>query len=238
MTPGAEALPTDPDALRALLFAERERHAQELGAAHGEAERLIAIIKEPQRQRFGRRSERIDPDQLALMLEDLEQTDAASEAEAEKAEAPKPAIPRKRRTNRGALPAHLPREEIVIDVADKTCPCCNGLRHRVGEDVSERLDVTPAQFKVLVIPRPKYACRRCEGEIAQAAAPEGLIEGGMPTEALVAHVVVAKYADLPPSLSPSADLRPPGHRPRPLHPTGSGAPHSRCARSTSACSTS
>lgn len=139
VTPGAEALPTDPDALRALLLAERERHAQELAAAHGEAERLIAIIKELQRHRFGRRSERVDPDQLALTLEDLEQTVAASEAEAETAEAPKPSISRKRRINRGALPAHLPREEIVIDVADKTCPCCNGLRHRIGESLPSGL---------------------------------------------------------------------------------------------------
>jgi transposase len=195
VNPSTEALPTDPDALRALLLAERARHAEELSAARGEAERLTAIIKELQRHRFGRRSERIDPDQLALMLEDLEQTVAASEAGAETGKAPKPGTPRKRRINRGALPAHLPREEIVIDVADKTCPCCNGLRHRIGEDVSERLDVTPAQFRVLVIRRPRYACRRCEGEVAQAAAPERLIEGGIPTEALVAHVVVAKYAD-------------------------------------------
>jgi hypothetical protein len=56
---------------------------------------------------------------------------------------------------RGALPPHLPREEITVDVDDKTCPCCGGLKHRIGEDVSERLDVTPAQFKVLVLRRPK-----------------------------------------------------------------------------------
>ena len=68
-------------------------------------------------------------------------------------------------------------------------------KHRIGEDISERLDVTPAQFKVLVLHRPKYACRACEGEVSQAPAPERLIENGIPTEALVAHVIVAKYAD-------------------------------------------
>jgi zinc-finger binding domain of transposase IS66/Recombinase len=78
-------------------------------------------------------------------------------------------------------------KEVVIDVADKTCPYCGGLKHRIGEDVSERLDVTPAQFKVLVLRRPKYACRACEGEVSQAPAPERLIENGIPTEALVAH---------------------------------------------------
>src|SRR5207244_13651531 len=100
--------------------------------------------------------------QLALALEDLEQTLAAAEA-AEEKDGNKPArLPRKRRINRGALPPHLPREELVIDVADKTCPCCGGLKHRIGEDVSERLDVTHAQFKVLVLRRPKYACRAGE----------------------------------------------------------------------------
>ena len=195
MNPPADALPTDPEALRALLLAERARHADELAAARGEAERLRAIVKELQRHRFGRRSERVDPDQLALMLEDLEQTVAASEAAAESAPSGAPRPARQRRINRGALPAHLPREEVVLDVADKACPCCGGLRHRIGEDVSERLDVIPARFRVLVVRRPKYACRACDGQVAQAPAPERLVEGGLPTEALIAHVVVAKYAD-------------------------------------------
>ena len=121
---------------------------------------------------------------------------AAADAAAEKDNtARKQATPRKRQINRGALPLHLPREEIVIDVADKTCACCGGLKHRIGEDVAERLDVIPAQFKVIVTRRPKYACQACAGEVVQAPAPERLIENGIPTEALVAHVLVAKYAD-------------------------------------------
>jgi len=192
-----DSLPTDPDALRALLLAERTRHAEEIAAARNEAERLVAIIKELQRYRFGRRSEQLDPDQLALSLEDLEQTLAAAEAAAEKDDTTqqKKAAPRRRQNNRGALPPHLPREEIVIDVEDKTCACCGGLKHRIGEDVAERLDVIPARLKVIVTRRPKYACRACAGEVAQAPAPERLIENGIPTEALVAHVLVAKYAD-------------------------------------------
>jgi transposase len=132
MSPG-DSLPTDPDALRALLLAERAQHAEEL-------ERLTAIIKELQRHRFGRRAERLDPEQLALALEDVEQTLATADAAAENGTtAQKQATPRRRHINRGALPVHLPREEIVIDVADKTCACCGGLKHRIGEDVSERL---------------------------------------------------------------------------------------------------
>ena len=185
-----DSLPTDADALRALLLAERARHGEE-------RERWMAIIAELQRHRFGRRSERLDPGQLALALEDVEQMLAAADAAAEKdGKAPaKPAAARQRQINRGALPLHLPREEIVIDVADKTCACCGGLKHCIGEDVAERLDVIPAQFKVIVTRRPKYACAACAGEVVQAPAPERLIENGIPTEALVAHVLVAKYAD-------------------------------------------
>ena len=102
---------------------------------------------------------------------------------------------RKRRGNRGALPAHLPRIEIVVDIDDKTCPCCQGELHRIGEDRSERLDIVPAQFRVLVTDRPKYACRTCEDGVVQAPAPARLIEGGLPTEATVAQVLVSKYAD-------------------------------------------
>jgi transposase len=182
-----DSLPDDARALKELLLAER-----------AENDRLIAIIKELQRHRFGPRSEKLDPDQLALMLEDVEQSVAAGEAETEAKRENEPArapAPRKRQINRGALPRHLPREEVVVDVADKSCPCCNRIRVKIGEDVSERLDMIPARFKVIVTRRPKYACRDCEGEVAQAPAPEHLIEGGIPTEALIAAVVISKYAD-------------------------------------------
>jgi transposase len=90
---------------------------------------------------------------------------------------------------------HLPRIEIVVDVDDKTCRCCQGELHRIGEDKSERLDIVPAQFRVLVTVRPKYACRKCEDGVLQAPAPARLIEGGLPSEATVAQVLVSKYAD-------------------------------------------
>jgi transposase len=199
-----EPLPEDPDALRALLLAERARHVAELLAARSEAERAMAeiarlrlIIKALQRHRFGRRAETLDPDQLSLALEDLEQTLAAAEAALEGPTAEVPSAVRKapRRTNRGALPAQLPREEIVLEPEDRACPCCGGAMHVIGEDVAERLDVTPARFKVLLTRRPKYACRGCAEGVVQAPAPERLVEGGIPTERLIAHVLTAKYAD-------------------------------------------
>ena len=97
--------------------------------------------------------------------------------------------------NRGSLPPHLPRVEVVIDVEDKTCPCCRNALHRIGEDCSERLDIILAQLRVLVVRRPKYACRACEEVVVQAPAPARLIEGGLPTEAMVVQVLVSKYAD-------------------------------------------
>jgi hypothetical protein len=133
-----DSLPTDAKALRALLLAERARHAEErarhaeeLAAARdakdhaqGEIARLMTIIKELQRHRFGRRSERLDADQLMLAFEDVEQAIAAAQAAAEK-NAPtraKPSATRKRNINRGALPLHLPREEIVIESRTRPAP--------------------------------------------------------------------------------------------------------------------
>ena len=185
MPQAIEALPDDPNELKAMLLAERARN-----------ERLVQIIKEMQRHRFGRRAETLPEDQMLLALEDVEQTEAgdAAATESQSATARSEAA-RRRRRNRGALPAHLPRIETLVDIDDKTCPCCKGALHRIGEDVSERLDVVPAQFRVLVTRRPKYACRACEEGVAQAPAPARLIEGGLPTEATVAHVLVSKYAD-------------------------------------------
>jgi transposase len=133
-------------------------------------------------------------DQMLLGLEDVEQTAASDAATADQsAPAERAARAERRRINRGSLPAHLPRLEIVVDIDDKVCPCCQGELHRIGEDKSERLDIVPAQFRMLVTRRPKYACRACEDGVVQA--PARLIEGGLPTEATLAQVLVSKYAD-------------------------------------------
>jgi transposase len=161
-----------------------------------ESERLRQIIREFQRHRFGRRAEGLPEEQLQLALEDAEQATAAGQAETEQKNPDERKIQAaRRRTNRGKLPAHLPRIETVVDVSSTVCPCCTATLHRIGEDVSERLDVVPAQFRVLVVRRPKYACRACSEVVVQAPAPARLIEGGLPTEATVAHVLVSKFAD-------------------------------------------
>ena len=165
----SETLPDDPETLKAMLLAERVQN-----------ERLRQIIKELQRHRFGRRAETLPEDQMLLGLEDVEQAAADHAAETDDASPlERQARAHKRRINRGALPAHLPRIETVVDIEDKTCPCCHGELHRIGEDKSERLDIVPAQFRVLVTRRPKYACRACEDGVVQAPAPARLIEGGL-----------------------------------------------------------
>ncbi len=185
MTVQADTLPDDPGTLKAMLIAERTQN-----------DRLRQIIKELQRHRFGRRAETLPEDQMLLGLEEVEQVAASSEAESDAANpAERANRSAKRRMNRGSLPAHLPRVEMVVDIGDHTCPCCGQALHRIGEDTGERLDIVPAQFRVLVVRRPKYACRTCENGVVQAPAPARLIEGGLPTEATVAQVLVAKYAD-------------------------------------------
>jgi transposase len=145
---------------------------------------------------FGRRSEKLDPGQLELALEDAEQEIAEDRAGQDAADAAlKTSRGQRRRADRGALPKHLPRVERVIEPESLDCPCCGGGLHRIGEDASERLDVIPAQFRVLVTRRPRYACRGCTEGVVQAPAPARLVSGGLPTEAMVAHVLVGKYAD-------------------------------------------
>lgn len=185
-------LPNDVEALRALVL-EQARELDVLKVFQAEVARLKAIIEALQRHRFGRRSEQLDPDQFELALEEVET--ALAEAQHAHDKARRVSADRPRKANRGALPAHLERIEQVVDVEDKACPCCGGALHQIGEDVAERLDVVPTTFRVPVTRRPRYGCRSCEGAIVQAPAPARIVEGGIPTEALIAQVLVAKYAD-------------------------------------------
>jgi len=198
MTDSADDLPDDIERLKAMLIAERAEKAR----LTDQNERLVHMLRQLRRNHFGRKSEKLDEDQLNLGLEDLETAIASGEAVGERNNATL-ASSRKaaRKINRGNLPAHLPREDIVIEPPSKTCPCCGGDLHVIGEDRSERLDKIPAKYRVIVTRRPKYACRTCEktgaediAGVIQAPAPARLIEGGLPTEALVADVVVSKYA--------------------------------------------
>jgi transposase len=190
----ADSLPSDADALRAFALnavAERDAALAERDQLIELNDRLRQLLRKA--QGFDAKSERLarlDLDQLSLALEDLEQTIVKTEAIEEKTRGPD--APRKRRINRGALPAHLPRVHETVAPANSNCACCRQPMHVIGEETSERLDVIPAQYRVIVTHRPKLACRACE-KIVEAPAPEHLIKSGLPTEALVASVLVAKY---------------------------------------------
>ena len=119
----SDTLPDDSETLKAMLLAERMQN-----------ERLRQIIKELQRHRIGRRAETLPEDQMLLGLEDVEQTVASDAAIADQSAATERAArAERRRANRGSLPAHLPRIEIVVDIDDKVCRCCQSELHRIGE---------------------------------------------------------------------------------------------------------
>jgi transposase len=197
-------LTTLPPELRALFEAERAaRLAAEAEAAELKAytERLEHLIQEFQRARFGRSSEKLDPNQRELAFEDIEtaigeaQT-AQDDADAAGSDGEKPRRPGKRKRGQPrALPKHLPKDEETLEPDDITCPCGCGEMVRIGEDRSSRLDITPAQFRVKETIRPRYACPHGRSGVVQVRAPAHLIEGGLPTEALLAQVIVSKYSE-------------------------------------------
>ncbi|WP_300043477.1 IS66 family transposase, partial [uncultured Paracoccus sp.] len=155
------------------------------------------LIAELNHALHGKRSEKLSEDERQLAFEDLSIALAEVETEKETRSAKGgggATRPAPKRTI-GNLPAALPRIEEIIEPDSLICPCGCGVMHKIGEDRSERLDIVPAQLRVIVTVRPKYACRTCTDGVTQAPAPSHLIAGGLPTEATLAHVLVSKYAD-------------------------------------------
>jgi transposase len=159
-----------------------------------EIERLRRLVKELQRARFGRRSERLDPDQFALGLEDLDSDIACVEARHREPSQSGSDLGLKAASQRVTLSDRLPHDDILFDMEEDECPDCGGRLHPIGEATSEMLDWVPAQLRVLRIRRPRYGCRSC-GTIHEAPAPERVIAKGLATPGLIAHVLVSKYCD-------------------------------------------
>src|SRR5664279_3524814 len=201
------ALPEDSAVLQSMI---RDAVTQ-VSDLTAEIEKLQALIQKLLRHRFGRRSEQLSPDQLKLAIEDIEQEvaerDAAEDAAEQSEEKRRQRRAARPQRNLGALPAHLPRDEVVIDVDDKSCPCCGGTLHLIGETRTEMLDRIPAQLRVKVTRRPRYGCRACGEAVVQAPAPDRPIDGGMATEALLAQVVIAKFCDFLPLYRQSEMLK-------------------------------
>ena len=133
--------PNDLDTLKAMLVAAgaRDQRKQE------RIDRLELLVAAFKQAMFGRKSEKIDPDQFELALEDIETAIAEVHAEDDAVDPARMRPAKPRNTNRGSLPKHLPRIEEVIEPDTQICGCGGNL-HRIGDDTSERLDVIPAQF--------------------------------------------------------------------------------------------
>jgi transposase len=201
-----DSLPTDLASAHALIIAQRQAlsAAQErAAAAESEAkvralviEKLKYTIRKLRHERFGQSSERGTLlDQLELQLADLEADAAQSEAAAQMA-APSERITvpsfERRRPARRPLPEHLPRERIIYP-APATCPCCGGgTLRKIGEDVTETLELVPRQWKVIQHVREKFSCRACEA-ITQPPAPSHPIARGRAGPRLLAHILFSKY---------------------------------------------
>jgi transposase len=186
----ADPLPDDNNALKAALIETRAK----LSGAEALIEHLQLLIAKMKRELFGPRSERSQRliDQLELQLEELAAAAGEDEAKAETTSIPVQGFTR-RKTRRN-FPDHLPRRRIVHP-APSCCPCCGGTKlSKIGEDVTETLDVVPRQLFVTEHVREKFSCRSCE-KIAQPPAPFHAIARGFAGPSLLAMILVDKYAN-------------------------------------------
>jgi len=201
----AESLPSDLAAAHAMILAERaarveaEALAARAAAVSSGTEALIARLKleieKLRRELYGSRSERKARllEQMELQLEDLEANATEDELAAEHASRATPVKSfERRRPSRKPFPEHLPRERVVI-AAPESCACCGSTRlSKLGEDVTETLEVIPRQWKVIQTVREKFSCRQCEA-ISQPPAPFHVTPRGFAGPNLLAMVLFEKF---------------------------------------------
>jgi transposase len=191
-----DSLPDDVTTLKTMLRSERAARLAAETEAQARAlliEKLKLTIKKLRHEQFGQSSERgaLLLDQLELQLADLQEDAAQAEAAASPETVTVPSFER-RRPARRPLPDHLPRERIVYP-APSACPCCGGeTLRKIGEDVTEMLELIPRQWKVIQHVREKFSCRACE-TITQPPAPAHPIARGRAGPKLLAHVLFSKY---------------------------------------------
>lgn len=148
------------------------------------------------RARFGKKSEKLDPNQLLLFAKEFLEPEATPSDDTSSEASDTPKTPRQS-NGRKPLPRSLPRKRIEHDITpeEKACPCCGEERTRIGTEVSEQLEYIPASMVVLEHVRYKYACKHCQEHVITAAKPPQPIEKGLAAPGLLAHVVTSKYAD-------------------------------------------
>ncbi len=185
-----------PDQLRALavqLLSQVDTMGKKINRDQTLIEKLTHEIAQLKRLKFAKRSEQMNPEQASL-LDDLIDTDiAAIEAELQALQTVPAATEKKQKPKRTALPAEFPRTLIHHEPDNSHCQCGCALK-RIGEDVSEKLDYTPGVFTVERHVRGKWVCDDCE-TLTQAPVPAQVIDKGIPTAGLLAHVMIANFAD-------------------------------------------
>ena len=201
-----DLLPNDSESLKRLLLAREKElvsavaESATLRAKVADDQALIAHLKlwieKLNRERFGQRSERSARllDQLELQLEELEATATEDDLAAEKAVARTTTVAAftRKRPARKPFPEHLPRERVIV-AGPTACACCGGTRlSKLGEDVTETLEVIPRQWKVIQTVREKFSCRDCEN-IGQAPAPYHVVPRGWAGPSLLAMILFEKY---------------------------------------------
>jgi transposase len=195
--PSDEPLPDDAETLKAMLLAEREARRADAREQALVIEKLRHTIAKLRHERFGQSAERRALlDQLELQLFELEEDQAQADTAAETTGTAEPQTVTVQLFIRGKparrpLPEHLPRERVVYPVPS-ACPCCGGVLHKLGEDVTETLELVPRQWKVIQHVREKHSCRTCEA-ITQPPAPSQPIARGRAGPGLLAHVLFGKY---------------------------------------------
>lgn len=188
----------EADAKAARLVEQIACRNAELLAAQTKIQALVLELAHLRRMRFGAKSEALSVEQRDLFQETLASDIAAAEAElsppaADASAGKAPRAPRER-AGRQPLPEHLPRIEHVHEPESCTCGQCGAALVKIGEDITEQLDVEPTRFFVHRHIRPQYACRPCE-TIAAAPIPPAVIDGGMAAVGLLVWVVIGKYLD-------------------------------------------
>lgn len=206
MTSAHESLPSDLSAAHAMILAERAARLEaEAAAVNAQAdlsstEALITYyrleIEKLRRQLYGTRSERKARllEQMELQLEELEATATEDELAAETAVTRTETVRsfQRKRPSRKPFPDHLPRERVVIP-APESCPCCGSQKlSKLGEDVTETLEVVPRQWKVIQTVREKFSCRNCE-TITQPPAPFHATPRGFAGPNLLAMILFEKF---------------------------------------------
>ena len=178
--------------LATSLFVQVTQQDHELKSKQLKIDQLTHEMAVLKRWQFGRRSERLDPAQRSLLDEAIDADLVAIEHELEALQMPRP-MPVKSIPRRVALAAHLPRRDIPHEPDSTVCSCGCQLE-RIGQEVSERLDYKPGFFEVERHVRGKWVCRRCE-TLIQAPIPAQIIDKGIPSAGLLAHVLVSKYCE-------------------------------------------